>query len=382
MVTPPTIFSLLASSDIRVWSLTCVFVISSGVPVTRMVAGVAMGLILENDGHFVVLTDILGTEDALGDMDFKVAGDDSGVTAFQMDIKVEGITLEIMEKALLQAKEGRKHILSEMKKCHSYPKNELSPYAPRISFMSIPVDKIGTVIGPGGRTARLIQDATGVELNVEQDGELQLKGPNDESLKLAEDMVQNLVTDPEPGKIYRAAKVVQVAPFGAFVELAPKKDGLLHVSEWDFQRTSSIAEVVKEGDLVDVMVMEVASGTGKIKLSRKAVLEKDGLSPTDIEKPPEYNILEEEDVVPGTVLRNATVKQVQDYGAFVKVSSKRDGLLHVSEWDIERTEAMEDVVKAGDLVDIMILEAEKGQNGKIRLSRKALMGIEGESKSA
>lgn len=349
-----------------------------------MVAGVAMGLILEPDGSFVVLTDILGSEDALGDMDFKVAGDDTGVTAFQMDIKVEGITLEILAQALAQAKDGRKHILGEMKKCTPPPRNELSPYSPRISFMTVPIDKIGTVIGSGGRTARSIQDETGVELNFEQDGELQLKGPNDASLELAKEMVLNLITDPEPGRVYRNAKVVQVTNFGAFVEIAPKKDGLLHVSEWDFKRTASIADVVKEGDTVDVMVIDVSGSNGKIKLSRKAVLELDGIvddsasSQGEEEEEPSAPLLSKEELKPGAILRGARVKQVQGYGAFVQVAKGRDALLHVSEWDTQRTEVMNDVVSEGDTVDIMILEVEEGNKGKVRASRKAVLELTNE----
>ena len=247
-------------------------------PLRRTIAGVAMGLVLEPDGRFAVLTDILGSEDALGDMDFKVAGDADGITAFQMDIKVEGITLPIMESALQAAGEGRRHILGEMAKCSPPPRGALSAFAPRIRSMKIPVEKIGAVIGSGGRTARAIQESTGVEIQIEQDGEVFLKGPSDEALVAAEESVRALAFDPETGRVYRGARVVQVAPFGAFVEVAPKRDGLLHVSEWDVTRTASIADVVKEGDLVDVMVMEVAEGTGKIKLSRKAVLILDGIA--------------------------------------------------------------------------------------------------------
>ena len=297
-----------------------------------------------------------------------------------------GITLEIMEEALAQAKEGRKHILGEMRKCTPPPRNDLSPYSPRIAFMTIPVDKIGTVIGAGGRTARAIQEETGVDLNFEQDGELQLKGPNDGALGIAREMIMNLVTDPEPGRVYRSAKVVQVTNFGAFVELAPKKDGLLHVSEWDFVRTASIADVVKVGDLVDVMVLEVSGSNGKIKLSRKSVLELDGVKPpegaefqsNDADTTDDAALLDREDLKPGAILRGARVKQVQGYGAFVQVSRGRDALLHVSEWDTSRTETMSDVCSEGDLVDIMILEVEDGNRGKIRASRKALLGEDGQ----
>lgn len=287
-----------------------------------------------------------------------------------------------MAQALAQAKEGRKHILGEMRKCSPPPRKELSPYSPRIAFMSIPVDKIGIVIGAGGRTARAIQEETGVDLNFDQDGELQLKGPNDMALELAREMVMNLITDPEPGRVYRSAKVVQVTNFGAFVELAPKKDGLLHVSEWDFTRTASISDVVDVGDTVDVMVLELANG--KIKLSRKAVLELDGVKPPEGADAESSDVdgsngavLDKEDLKPGAILRGARVKQVQGYGAFVQVARGRDALLHVSEWDTNRTESMGDVVKEGDLVDIMILEVEEGNRGKIRASRKALLGEDG-----
>lgn len=249
---------------------------TAGVPLRCMVAGVAMGLILEPDGSFAVLTDILGSEDALGDMDFKVAGNDQGITAFQMDIKVEGITLEIMKEALEAANKGRRHILQTMDACSPPPRRALAPHAPRIRSIMVPVDKLGMVIGSGGRTVRSIEDSTGVELQIEQTGEVWLKGPSDQALEEAVKAIEVLVYDPEPGRIYRQAKVVQVAPFGAFVELTPKRDGLLHVSEWGVERTPSITEVVKEGDLVDVMVLEVAEGTGKIRLSRKAVLLLDG----------------------------------------------------------------------------------------------------------
>jgi polyribonucleotide nucleotidyltransferase len=251
-----------------------------------MVAGVAMGLILEPDGQFVVLTDILGSEDALGDMDFKVAGDESGITAFQMDIKVEGITLDIMERALEAAGEGRRRILGEMERCDPPPRRDLAPHAPRIRSVMVPVEKLGVVIGTGGRTVRSIQELTGVELQVEQTGEVRLKGPSEAALDAAALMVDSLVCDPAPGRVYRNARVVQVMPFGAFVELAPKRDGLLHVSEWDGTRTPNIADVVKEGDLVDVMVLQVEEKNGKIKLSRKAVLVLDGKIPPPPPPPP------------------------------------------------------------------------------------------------
>lgn len=230
-----------------------------------------MGLVLGETGEFRILTDILGSEDALGDMDFKVAGDETSLTAVQMDIKVEGITLSIIEAALAQASKARSHILQQMDKCTPPPRRQLSKYAPKIKTITIPVDKIGMVIGPGGRNIRNIEEQTGVVLQIEQDGSVLLKGPTDEAVEKASDIVTGMVLDPEVGRIYRNCRVVQVVPFGAFVEILPKKEGLLHISEWDVERTNAMADVVKEGDLVDVKLL-VQEANGKLKLSRKAVL--------------------------------------------------------------------------------------------------------------
>ncbi|GAB4816012.1 hypothetical protein N2152v2_003058 [Parachlorella kessleri] len=261
----------------------CLSMLDAGVPVRRMVAGVAMGLILEQDGRFQVLTDILGSEDALGDMDFKVAGDDSGITAFQMDIKVEGITLPIMAKALEQAREGRRHILAEMAKCSPPPRGLLSRHAPRILRVAIPQDKVGLVIGPGGKTIRGVQEATGAELQIDSTtGEVYIKSTSEEALERAAGMLDSIIADPVVGQIYRQVPVTQVFPFGVLVEVFHKREGLLHVSEWDVTRTPNIADVAKEGDLLDVMVIELGE-QGRYKLSRKAVLRADGLVPADFE---------------------------------------------------------------------------------------------------
>jgi polyribonucleotide nucleotidyltransferase len=336
-----------------------------------MVAGIAMGLVLDPSGRFAVLTDILGSEDSLGDMDFKVAGDAHGITAFQMDIKVEGITLAIMAEALKAAGAGRRHILARMGECAPPPSGSLSLHAPRISSLTIPVDKIGALIGPGGRTARAIQDATGVELQVEQDGEVVLKGPSDEALAAAAAMVVGLTSDPEVGAVYRGARVVTVAPFGAFVEIMPKREGLLHVSEWDVGRTANIADVVKEGDLVDVMLVEVQEGSGKLKLSRRALLVADGKAAA----PPAAEgggapAAPRVDIQVGAVFRGARVASVASFGAFVEVAPGQDGLLHVSEWDARRTENIADVVREGDAVDVVVIDIQP--SGKFKLSRRAL----------
>jgi polyribonucleotide nucleotidyltransferase len=200
-------------------------------------------------------------------MDFKVAGDERGLTALQMDIKVEGITVAIIETALMHAAAARCHILQQMDLCMPKPRETLSPYAPRIRSLSIPVDKIGTIIGPGGRNIRAIEEQTGVEVQVNQDGSLRLKGPSEDAVALAVEMVLGMTATPEMGRIYRNVRVVQVAPFGAFVEILPKREGLLHVSEWDVSHTKSITDVVKEGDLVDVKVIDIQDN-GRLKLSR------------------------------------------------------------------------------------------------------------------
>jgi polyribonucleotide nucleotidyltransferase len=196
-------------------------------------------------------------------MDFKVAGDEHGITAFQMDIKVEGITLDIMAQALAAARHGLAHILREMSKCSPPPRAALSPYAPRIRQLTVPLDKVGLVIGPGGRTIKGIEEATGAEVSVESgSGEVTVKGDSEEACEAALAALDALLVDPEPGRIYRGARVVQVMPFGAFVEIAPKREGLLHVSEWGFSHVRSAPDVVKEGDRVDVMVTELQVGAG------------------------------------------------------------------------------------------------------------------------
>ena len=263
----------------------------AGVPLKRMVAGVAMGLILEPSGEFQVLTDILGSEDALGDMDFKVAGDEEKISAFQLDIKVEGITLDIMKAALVAARKGRQTVLSAMADCNPPPRRSLSVYAPRIMKVTVPADKVGMLIGSGGKTIRSIEEVSGAQLDVDGDNQVAyVKAYSDDSMAKAMTLVRGIIVDPEVGMVLRQVKVVSVQPFGAFVELAPSKDGLVHISEWDVSRIANMADVVKEGDLVDVKVLEVADN-GKVKLSRKTMLIEDGL----VEAPSRSSASEEEE---------------------------------------------------------------------------------------
>ncbi len=249
----------------------CLALMDAGVPIKRPVSGIAMGLILEGKKH-VILSDILGAEDALGDMDFKIAGDADGITAFQMDIKVEGITHEIMEAALKQAKEGRIHILEKMLEVMPQSNKDISNFAPRIETMQIPPSKIGIVIGPGGKQIRAIIEETGVEMNIDDSGTVSIASSNPESMNRAKEIVFNLTAEAEIGKIYHG-KIVSIVQFGLFVEIFPGKEGLCHISECSHSRIQNLNDHFKEGDRLDVKVLDV-DDRGKIKLSHKVLLEK------------------------------------------------------------------------------------------------------------
>ncbi len=240
----------------------------AGVPIKRPAAGIAMGLILE-DKRFAVLSDILGDEDHLGDMDFKVAGTDQGVTSLQMDIKIAGITEEIMKVALGQAKEGRLHILGEMAKALTSARAELGEHAPRIEMFKIPTDKIREVIGTGGKVIREIVEKTGAKINIEDDGSVKVASADGESIKAAINWIKSIASDPEPGKIYEGT-VVKTMDFGAFVNFFGAKDGLVHISQLAAGRVNKVTDVVKEGDKVKVKLLGMDE-RGKVRLSMKAV---------------------------------------------------------------------------------------------------------------
>ncbi len=242
----------------------------AGVPLAKPVAGIAMGLIKEG-GDVAVITDILGNEDHLGDMDFKVAGTRDGITAFQMDIKIRGISFDIMARALEQAKEGRYHILGIMEQTISEPRKELSQYAPRMTSMKIPVDMIGAVIGPGGKVIKNIVLQTGAEVNIEDDGTVVIAAVSGESSDKAREMIERLVESPEVGKVYKGT-VKRVMDFGAFVEFLPGKEGLLHISQIDHKRVNKVEDVFKIGDEVEIKLMEV-DDMGRYNLSRKVLIE-------------------------------------------------------------------------------------------------------------
>jgi len=251
---------------------TSLALMDAGVPVKAPVAGIAMGLIKEGD-RFAVLSDILGDEDHLGDMDFKVAGTAEGITALQMDIKIEGINEEIMRIALAQAKQGRTFILGEMNKVISEPRAEMSEYAPRLMTLKVHPDKIRDVIGKGGVTIRAITEETGTTIDIADDGTVTIASVNKEAADEARRRIEQITADIEPGQIFEG-KVIKIMNFGAFVSLTPGRDGLVHISQLSNERVENVTDVVKEGDVVKVKVLEVDK-QGRIRLSMKAVDEQD-----------------------------------------------------------------------------------------------------------
>jgi polyribonucleotide nucleotidyltransferase len=253
----------------------------AGVQIKRPVSGIAMGLIVGDDGSYQVLSDILGDEDHLGDMDFKVTGTTEGITACQMDIKVDGLPYEILEKALNQAKEGRAHILKEMLKTMDAPRADYKPHVPRIETILIDKDQIGAVIGPGGKVIQEIQKETGTTISITEDentGIVQIACDNKEGMDKALAWVNGIVAKPEVGSIYQG-KVKNIAAFGAFVEILPGKEGLLHISEIDWKRIEKVEDVLNTGDKIEVKLIEIDQKSGKLRLSRKALIPKPEASP-------------------------------------------------------------------------------------------------------
>ncbi|KAK1583773.1 hypothetical protein Q3G72_026794 [Acer saccharum] len=270
----------------------CLALQDAGVPLKCSIAGIAMGLVLDTeefggDGTPLILSDITGSEDASGDMDFKVAGNEDGITAFQMDIKVGGITLPVMRKALQQAKDGRRHILAEMLKCSPPPSNRLSTYAPLIHIMKVHPEKINLIIGSGGKKVKGIIEETGVEaIDTEDDGTVKITARDLSSLEKCKAIISNLTMVPTVGDIYRNCEIKSIAPYGVFVEIAPGREGLCHISELSSNWLAKAEEVVKVGDRVDVKLIEV-NDKGQLRLSRKALLPEtdDGSAEEKIEQP-------------------------------------------------------------------------------------------------
>jgi polyribonucleotide nucleotidyltransferase len=249
----------------------------AGVPMKKPVAGIAMGLITEGSGkageRYAVLSDILGEEDHLGDMDFKVAGTADGITGFQMDIKIAGVSPEIMKSALDQAKRGRLHILSIMNKTISKPIDKISDFAPKIVTLKIEVDKIGALIGPGGKNIKALCEQYSVTINTENDGTVTIYGKNAQSAEDAKAAVTGIVSDPETGRVYEGT-VRRIMDFGAFVEILPGKEGLVHISKLSRQRVASVNDVLKEGQVIPVKLMEIDK-MGRLNLSYIDAIEPD-----------------------------------------------------------------------------------------------------------
>lgn len=250
----------------------------AGVQMIRPVSGIAMGLISENKGkNYAILSDILGDEDHLGDMDFKVTGTEKGITATQMDIKVDGLSYEILENALAQAKEGRMHILGKILEAQPDTREDLKAHAPRIETMTVAKEFIGAIIGPGGKIIQGIQEKSGAVVSIEEVdgvGVVEISSNNKESLNAALSMIKGIVAQPELGEVYKG-KISSIMPYGAFVEFLPGKDGLLHISEIDWKRLETVEEAgLKEGDEIEIKLIDVDPKTGKFKLSRKALLDK------------------------------------------------------------------------------------------------------------
>jgi len=243
---------------------------NAGVPIKAAVAGIAMGLIMEGD-KWAVVSDIQGLEDHLGDMDFKVAGTETGITAFQLDIKIEGITPEIMKVALDQAKEGRMHILSTMNSFCSKPESSVSVWAPKIRVIKVKTDKIGEIIGPGGKMIKKIVEETGAEINIDDDGTVVISAVKLESIERAEKIILGISEDVEVGTVYDGT-VKKIMEFGAFVEIAPGKEGLVHISNLDTTRVKQVTDICNVGDKMKVKVIKI-DRQGRIDLSRKEAME-------------------------------------------------------------------------------------------------------------
>jgi polyribonucleotide nucleotidyltransferase len=238
-----------------------------GVPIKKAVAGIAMGLVKEGD-KYAILSDILGNEDHLGDMDFKVAGTDEGITAFQMDIKIHGISFEIMEKALQQAKDGRLHILKIMNKAIAQPRESLSQYAPRLLTMKVDTDQIGLIIGPGGKTIQGMQRLFGVEIAIDDTGTVNIASPNKENAAKCKEYIKKMTATPEVGEIYDGI-ITKIMDFGAFVEILPGKEGLLHISQIDNKRVNKVT-IILRGDKMTVLL----KGKHKFSLSKRNIFKK------------------------------------------------------------------------------------------------------------
>ena len=349
---------------------------NAGVEMKGACAGISIGICtdLDSDGKITdhrILTDIMGWEDAFCDMDCKIAGSKEGITGFQLDLKLKGLPMPIMEEAIQAAKKARHEIIDIMNETISEP-GEMSPYAPRITQLKVDPDKIGLIIGPGGKNIKRIVEESGCEINIEDDGTVNIYSLNPEGMQVAVEEIEGMTAEPEVGRVYEGT-VVSIKDFGCFVEFLPGKDGLCHISELSDKRVDKATDVVKEGDRISVKLIGVDE-RGKVRLSRKAAMVDSG----EIEAPaedeggnskPEREVSDEEPEV--GKLYQGTVVTVKEYGAFVEFLPGRDGLCHVSELASARVKNVEDIAKVGDKIWVKLLEID--ERGKVRLSRKAAL---------
>ncbi len=324
----------------------------AGVPISAPVAGIAMGLITDGEGGYTILSDIQGLEDFLGDMDFKVAGTRDGITAIQMDIKVAGITTQIMREALAQARDGRMHILDKMMEVLPTPRDEQSPFAPSIRSVTINPEFIGMVIGPGGKNIRAIQEDTETEIDIQEDGTIFVAGVNSAGVTEAIERIEQIVWEPSAGDVLSGA-VKTIIPVGAFVELTPGRDGFVHISELSTERVNRVEDVVSVGDVVEVKVTEIRND-GKINLTMRGLSNDTG----PVELP------EEGEVVSGPV------RNIIQIGAFVQVAPGRDGFVHISNLTEGRVNQVSDVLSVGDVVNVRITKIR--DDGKIDLTMRGV----------
>jgi polyribonucleotide nucleotidyltransferase len=337
----------------------------AGVPISSPVAGISIGLITGNDNEYVTLTDIQGLEDHVGDMDFKVAGTSSGITAIQLDIKVNSISFDVIKDALSQAKEARSEILDVIKKTIPNVREDINPYAPRIQKIMVPVSKIGAVIGPGGKMIRSIVEETGATVDIQDDGTVLIGSADLESADKAIQMVKDLTREIAVGEIF-TGKVAKIAAFGAFVSILPGTDGMVHISELDVNRVGKVEDIVNLGDEITVKVINI-DNTGKIKLSRKAVLDPTSSS----NSAPETPVREKVAVKTGDIITGKVVN-ITKYGAFVEIAPGTDGMVHISELENYRVSNVEDVVNIGDEITVEVIEGNESGD-RIKLSRKSLL---------
>ncbi len=346
----------------------------AGVPVSDAVVGISIGLVTGTD-HREFLTDIIGSEDHYGDMDFKVAGTQKGITGFQLDLKIAGLDLEGMYQAMLRNKQARAQIRAIMAAAIAAPRTELSPNAPQVCMIKINPEKIGALIGPGGKNIRAIQDATGAQINVEEDGTVRIYAASAQAMKDAKYQVEACTGEVELGRIYTGT-VTSVKDFGAFVEILPGQDGMVHISELADHRLNKVEEVCKVGDTMTVKVIDI-DDRGRVRLSRKQALAEsektecaDAAGCTFNDAPVEVPAEPAEKPEVGKIY-NGTVKTIKEYGAFVEILPGVDGMCHISEMADHRLRRVEDICNVGDKISVKVLSID--DRGKIRLSRKAAL---------